>query len=283
MIIHQTIPYFIKKFEPTAEFIEQYQQKYAVHFEEYFRYHCHRPEEKLKIALKRYPEKLPDIIEANGKIITLIKEVKVFYEMNYNVAFEKDVHLIVGMYGSNAFTHRQIIPEVTFCLEKLSPIDDHLRVIIAHEFGHALHNLLSDHVGMNWADLDWNHPYTWLLQEGSATYFSTKAVSLDDAAVYFTYDDEEGWLRFAENNRVEILEAFQKDLQLLSPTDLFREWFSINGGTKFGKTRLAYYIGYELLLFLIRKTGEQEAVTAWKRPDFHSLMSETLEEMTHGA
>ncbi|MFC4408812.1 hypothetical protein ACFOZY_00040 [Chungangia koreensis] len=280
MIIHQTITYFIEKFKPTAEFVIQYQQEYAIHFEEYFRYHCRQPEEKLKVALTKYPEKLPDIVEINGKIVGLIEEVKAYYEMNYDITFEKDVHLIVGMYGSNAFTHRQINPEITFCLEKLSPKEEHLCVIISHEFGHALHNLLSDHVGMNWKELDWNHPYTWLLQEGSATYFSTKAVTTDDPSVYFTYDDdEEGWLRFAESNRDDILKAFQADLQVLSPTELFREWFSINGGTKFSKTRLAYYIGYHLLLFLIGKMGEQEAVTAWKRPDFHSIMSQTLEEL----
>lgn len=282
MNIHQTVPYFIENFTPTAAFIEQYQKKYAAHFEEYFRYHCKHPEEKLKIALEKYPAKLQDIRKIDGKIVRLINEVKTFYEMNYDARFEKDVHLIVGMYGSNAYTHRQIIPEITFCLEKLSPEDDHLGVIIAHEFGHALHNSLSDRVGMNWSELDWAHPYTWLLQEGCATYFSTKAVATNPA-VYFTYDDEgEPWLHYAESNRKEIIQAFQTDLQVQSTNDLFREWFSINGGTRFGHTRLAYFIGFYLLHRLMEKLGEEDAVTVWKRPEFHSIMSQTLEEMTNG-
>ena len=56
------------------------------------------------------------------------------YQKKYNVQFEKNVHIIVGMFGSNAFCQREIIPEGTFCVEKLSPNAEHLKVIIADEF-----------------------------------------------------------------------------------------------------------------------------------------------------
>ena len=77
-------------------------------------------------------------------------------------------------------------------------------MIIAHEFGHVLHNILSDKSGMDWSKLDWQHPYTLLLQEGCATYFS-KLVTVADEAVYFLYEDGgEEWLQFAEDNRKEM-------------------------------------------------------------------------------
>ena len=282
MIIHQTVPYFLENFTLTEEFIQRYQQQYAAHFEEYFRYHCKNPTDKLRLALEKYPAQLPHIKETNGKMIQLIEEIKDHYERIYKITFEKDVHLIVGMFGSNAFTHRQVIPEITFCLEKLSPKDEHLRVIIAHEFGHALHNLLSEREGIDWNKVDWAHPFTWLLQEGCATYFSTKAVSVNPA-VYFSYDDKgEEWLHFAEMNEKEILQAFRADLQIEMPNGLFREWFSINGGTTFGLTRLGYYIGYQLLRHLMKKVGEQNAITVWKQADFHELMMEALEEIING-
>jgi len=136
---------------------------------------------------------------------------------------------------------------------------------------------------MNWKDFDWGYPYTWLLQEGCPTYFSSKVVTTEPS-VYFSYDDlGEPWLDFAQSNRQKIFQAFQLDLQVQSPQEIFQEWFSINGGARFGHSRLAYYIGHTLLLHLIDHFGELEAVTSWKRQDFYSLMEHALKEVTDGA
>ncbi|MDV2580908.1 DUF5700 domain-containing putative Zn-dependent protease [Alkalibacillus haloalkaliphilus] len=279
MKIHNTVPYFMENFAPTEDFLRQYHEKFSPHFKEYFLYHCKNVDEKITKAIQIYLEKLSDIKESNDKIEGLIKQVQLTYEQKYDVEFTKDVHIIVGAFGSNAFTHRQIIPEVTFCLERLSPKDEHLKVIIAHEFGHALHHILSDQEGMNWPDVNWNNPFIWLLQEGCATYFS-KQVTTADEPVYFSYDDHgEEWLNFAKDHQTRIVSTFIEDSNQQSPAEIFREWFSINGGRHFGYTRLAYYIAYVVLERLIEKHGERQAVTFWKDPNFSNEVNQVLIEV----
>lgn len=281
MKIHNTVPYFLENFIPTEHFLNQYHVKFSSHFKEYFLYHCKNVDEKIQKAIQKYPDKLSDIKKSNDKIENLIKQVISTYKQKYDVEFKKDVHIIVGAYGSNAFTHRQIIPDVTFCLERLSSKDDHLKVIIAHEFGHALHNILSDQKGMNWSNLNWNNPLIWLLQEGCATYFS-KQVTTSDEPVYFTYNDSGGeWLKFAQDNQTSIISTFMKDINDQSLSEIFREWFSINGGAHFGYTRLAYFIGYIVLERLIEKYGERKAVVLWKETNFSNEIKQVLLELVN--
>ncbi len=280
MMIHNTVSDFLVNYEPTTGYLQQYFQKNASHFEEYFTYHCKNIEEKLKAAVPKHLEKMADLQVMADEMPGLIVETAKKYEDMYGVSFTKDVHLLVGLYGSNAYTYRQFIPEIAFCLEKLSPEEQHLRTIIAHEFGHALHNILSDQAGIDWSAVEWTDPYTWLLQEGCATYFSKQVVQTCED-VYFAFEEDAESLDFANNNRTRIIKRFIDDLHSFSTVDLFREWFSINGGTIFGHTRLAYYIGYELVAALIQVYGEHEAVTIWKRKDTKDILQERLEALLH--
>ncbi|WP_096153525.1 DUF5700 domain-containing putative Zn-dependent protease [Bacillus sp. FJAT-45066] len=278
MNIYNTVPYFLENFKTNKQLLQNYHEKFSPHFEEYFLYHCKNADEKRRAAIERYSTDINEIKECNRKIESFIRQVVNDYEVKYDIKFMNDVHIIVGCYGSNAFTHRQIIPDITFCLEKLSPKDEHLKVIIAHEFGHALHNKLTDLSGIDWSKLQWFHPYTWLLQEGCATYFS-KQVTVVDEAVYFSYDDKgDEWLRFAQSNTEEIIATFLNESKTESHMDVFREWFSINGGTQYGHTRLGYYIGYIALKLLIQKFGELKAITLWKEPNFIEEMEQVLME-----
>ena len=278
MKIYNTVPYFLENFYTNKQFLQNYHEKFSPHLKEYFLYHCKNADEKMKTAMEKYPNAIEEIKECNLKIESFIRQIVEAYELKYKVKFTNNVHIIVGCYGSNAFTHRQIIPDVTFCLEKLSPEDNHLKVIIAHEFGHVLHNILTERAGIDWSKLQWNHPYTWLLQEGCATYFS-KQVAVANESVYFAYDDRgEEWLRFAQNNTEEIITSFLKDFKTDSQ-NVFKEWFSINGGTRFGHTRLGYYIGFVAINRLILKHGELKAITFWKEPNFIEEMEQVLMEI----
>ena len=127
---------------------------------------------------------MSEIKESSGKIESLIQEVVLTYRQKYNVEFTKDVHIIVGAYGSNAFTHRQIIPEVTFCLEKLSSDDKHLKVIIAHEFGHTLHNILSDQEG--WIGLKFSGfiPLQRCFRKDVQRIFQNKLLMLTNRSIF---------------------------------------------------------------------------------------------------
>jgi hypothetical protein len=193
----------------------------------------------------------------------------------YEVDFPVDVNLIVGGFGSNAFTYRQIIPNVTFALEKLSPVPDHLKAITAHEFGHAAHNIISNDAGMEWSKVDWNSPLTWLYQEGAATHFSRQTAKGMNESIYFSFDDEgEKWLQFFYKNEDKIISAFAVDVTTETPFVVFKEWFSINGGLKFGYSRLGYLIGDRFFQELIKRRGERGAIIAWKDADFkESLVS----------
>ncbi|MGM9950869.1 MAG: hypothetical protein ACI33P_12120 [Lysinibacillus sp.] len=96
---------------------------------------------------------------------------------------------------------------------------------------------------------------------------------------YFTYHCK----NMGEKLKVAVPKYLEKmdDLHSSPSADLFRQWFSINGGTIFGYTRLAYYIGYELTAALVQEYGEHETVTIWKRKDYKDILLGQLEAMLH--
>ena len=62
-----------------------------------------------------------------------------------------------------------------------------------------------------------------------------------------------------------------------STVEMFKEWFSINGGTTFGYTRLAYYIGTVLVETFVEEFDIEQTMTLWGRKDFKELMKQRLE------
>ncbi|MCL1694689.1 hypothetical protein [Lysinibacillus sp. BPa_S21] len=278
MFIHDTVTDFTQNYVPTIDYLKDYFKKHSSHFEEYFRYHCHNVDEKMKTAIPKHQEKMPALIEMKDKMPKFIRAIASDYEEMYGITFTKDVHLIVGLYGSNAFTYRQIIPEIAFCIEKLSPLNRHLQIIIAHEFGHALHHLLSEKSGIDWVMVDWDSPFTWLLQEGSATYFSTKVVSARKDE-YFAFQEDLEWLTFATNNKQIITDVFLSDLTTLDARSMFREWFSINGGKRFGFSRLAYFIAYELILSCLQELAELDVIALWRNENYQDFIYQQLTKM----
>ncbi|MEY9979153.1 hypothetical protein [Lysinibacillus sp. RC79] len=275
MFIHDTVTDFTDNYLPTIDHLKKYYEKHASHFEEYFRYHCHNVDEKMKMAIPKHQENISMLIEIKDKMPKLISDIARDYEQMYDITFTKDVHLIVGLYGSNAFTYRQIIPEIAFCLEKLSPEDRHLQIIIAHEFGHALHHLLSEKRGIDWETVDWESPFTWLLQEGIATYFSTKVVSARTDE-YFAFQEDLEWITFATNNKQIIMEEFLSDITSLNARAVFLEWFSINGGKRFGINRLAYFIAYELIQSCLQELAELNVITLWRDVNYKDIIYQQL-------
>jgi hypothetical protein len=269
MQIIDTIPYFKQTYHSSIVFLRKYYGEYPEIFKEYFTYHCKDTEERHHASLEKYPDVLSDIDLVYKEIIHIIHETAEHYKSNYQVSFPVDINLIVGGFGSNAYTYRQIIPNITFALEKLSPVPDHLRTIVAHEFGHAAHNIISNNAGIDWKNVDWNSPLTWLYQEGAATHFSRQTAKGINESVYFSFDDEgEEWLQFFSKNQEKIISNFARDVTTETPIAVFKEWFSITGGTKFGYNRLGYLIGDQFFQNLIKINGELGAITAWKDPCF---------------
>ncbi|MFE1245198.1 hypothetical protein ACFW35_13790 [Fictibacillus sp. NPDC058756] len=265
MQIIDTIPYFNQNYHSSIEFLRKYYGEYPEIFKEYFAYHCKDTEERHQASLEKYPGVLSDIDLVYKYIVPIIRETDEHYKNNYQVSFPVDINLIVGGFGSNAYTYRQIIPNITFALEKLSPVPDHLRTIVAHEFGHAAHNIISNDTGIDWTNVDWNSPLTWLYQEGAATHFSRQTAKGINESVYFSFDDEgEEWLQFFGKNKEKIISDFARDVTNLTPFAVFKEWFSISGGSKFGYNRLGYLIGDQFFQNLIKINGELGAITAWK-------------------
>ncbi|WP_054708982.1 hypothetical protein [Bacillus sp. JCM 19041] len=280
MKINDTALYFINHYQPTISFLRNYYENYPETFEPYFLSHCKDTEERHQQSIDKYPHAFHTIEEVHTLIPTIIKETAEHYRTLYGIDYPGTIHLLVGGFGSNAYTHRQIIPDISFALERLSPNIDALYVIVAHEFGHATQNILSNQAGMEWEKVQWTHPLIWLNQEGAATHFSRQITPGLPTSIYFTYSTEgdDDWLQFAKANEQAIKKAFASDYDNETTDSLFREWFSINGGSRFGHSRLAYFLGDLFFQQQIDRLGEKEAIIAWRKPSFLDDISKWLRQ-----
>ncbi|MFJ5770406.1 hypothetical protein [Psychrobacillus sp. NPDC093180] len=277
MKIIDTVPHFLRNYEPSIDFLRAYYAKFPTIFVHYFPLHCKDTEERHTESIKKYPQHFAAIKQVHENIVPLIEEIAAEYKKLYQITFPVDINLIVGGFGSNAYTNHQIIPNITFALEKLSPEPDHLRVIVAHEFGHAAQNIISDQAGMNWPTVHWTSLLIGLYREGVATHFSRQTVPNVHPSIYFSYNgDGDEWLNFAKENAETIKKAFAKDYEVLTREALFYEWFSINGGKKFGYSRLAYFLGELFFQSQVKEIGEKEAIVAWKDEGFEEQVKQWL-------
>lgn len=260
--------------QPNLKRLRQYHKKHCEVFKTYFLYHCQDTDERLSKAIERYSEDWKLITKVHQSMECLVVAVCNTYETTYHMEFPISVNLIIGAYGSNAYTHRKIIPDITFAMERLTPQEIPLKVIIAHEFGHTAHHIISDNHQMDWQRIRWEHPYIWLLQEGAATHFSRQIVPDIKESTYFSYDESgDEWLKFAREHQHEIIGAFAKDIQSgKNGNDIFKEWFSINGGSTFGYPRLAYFIADTFFQDYMGKEGELNTLLLWNNDYFFSVL-----------
>lgn len=278
MQIYDIATSFLNSYEPTPDYYEKHFKKYPEIYSYYFENHCLNKEIKLEKALIQHPKMIQDMKWITQKIASFTPQITLKYEELYPIKLTKDVHIFVGLGGSNAYTYRSMDPQVAFCVEKLEAEEDSLQVIIAHEFGHATHHLFTTYKGIDAANITWSSPLTWLLQEGVATYLSTQVINVEQD-IYFAYKRDVEWLAFCEENKTKIIQAFQQDLIQKSSTEIFKEWFSINGGQKFGYTRIGYYIGYILVHHLVAEEGIENAMLFWGHEDFEERMNVLLQKV----
>jgi hypothetical protein len=277
MKIIDTIPFFLETEHLSVESLNEYHQQFPDIFAQYFQYHCRNPEERLPKSIEQLQSEKSHIQRVQENIIPIIQETAIRFKAAYGVVFPVEVSLIAGLYGSNAYTWRQIIPNITFALEQLTYDKEHLRAIVSHEFGHAAQNILSEQAGMDWRTVKWDNPLIWLNQEGAAIHFSRKIAPDLPPSVYFSFDNQgDGWLTFAKSHVNEIKKGFHEDFQRLQHDELFREWFSIRGGQSFGYSRLGYFIGDLLFQNQIKRLGEEKAIIAWSEKDFFEQLQTWL-------
>ncbi|PYF08406.1 hypothetical protein [Ureibacillus chungkukjangi] len=264
--------------ELSLDLLRQYYAKYPQIFNTYFLYHCKDTDERLNKAIEKYADDWESIEKVHHSIKDLIEEVVGHYKEKYQIEFPVSVNLIIGAYGSNAYTHREIIPDLTFAMERLSFEENPLRVIIAHEFGHAAHNIISDAHQIEWKNIQWTHPFITLLQEGAATHFSRQIIPDLKESIYFSYDNEgDEWLGFAKANREKIIRCFANDIDNgKTSIEIFKEWFSINGGVTFGYSRLAYFIADCFFQYSIKQTSELDTLLLWKNERYFEVIDEWL-------
>ncbi|MFS0784992.1 hypothetical protein ABC345_01270 [Shouchella sp. 1P09AA] len=272
MHIIDTVPAFLAKNVHSLTTLQEYHRMYPDAFKEYFTYHCPRTETRFNRALQRYPEDRFHIKAVYKQLPHILETICKRYVEQYELTFNQQIYLIVGAYSSNAFTHRQITPDITFALEQLPQHKDGLQVLAAHEMGHALHQTWTDIAGMDWPHVQWDNHLLSLYREGVATHFSREIVPDAPPHIYFTFGSnylgDNSWLSFAQENEQTIKLAFYKDYQKLNSQELFREWYSINGGERFGYTRLAYFLGDRFFQQERQRIGEHEAILAWRDPLF---------------
>ena len=262
----------------SIENLKRYYKQYPEVFHYYFSYHCANTDRRLHKALERYAANWDDMIKVHQIIKSLIITVTDTYREKYQLEFPVNVNIIAGAYGSNAYAEREIIPDITFAIERLTYETDPLSVIIAHEFGHVAHHIIADSHQIDWKLMEWDHPYVWLLQEGAATHFSKQIVPELKESIYFSYDYKgDEWLNFSRENKGDIIRCFAKDIHSgKNSGEIFKEWFSINGGSRFEFTRLAYYAADCMFQDFIREYGELETLLLWKQENFFTRVDEWL-------
>lgn len=278
MNINDTVPYFLNHYEPAVSFLRTYYAAFPDIFKVYFSRHCKDTEERHLQSIRQYSGSFAKIRQVHECIASIIEDIAESYCTLYAIDLPVDVHLIVGGFGSNAYMYYRGKTNLVFALEKLSSDPDHLKAIVAHEFGHAVHHILSERARIDWSSIRWDSPLVWLFQEGAATYFSRQAAGGLRPSVYFSYD-EQGceWLAFTEVHKEEIKAAFAEACRIEASDSIYREWFSILGGAKFGRSRLGYFLGDWFMKEQVARLGERDAVTLWNSPDFEQRVKQWLD------
>ena len=119
MRIIDTVPYFVNNYEPSIDFLNNYYKKYPDIFKEYFAYHCKDTEERHSQSLRKYQEYFLTIKQVHENIIPIIQEVTDRYLKLFEVEFPIDVNLIVGGFGSNAYTLPSNYSQYNFCIREI--------------------------------------------------------------------------------------------------------------------------------------------------------------------
>ncbi|MGG0009929.1 aminopeptidase [Bacillus tropicus] len=268
-MINNTIPSFLKLWESTdieLAVLNQYFTSHPEIFEEYFKYHCPNTNERLSNAIKQYPTKIEDIRIITKTLPIIIQEITNEYSNKYHFDVNMKFHIFVGGFGSNAFVEREIIGDIFFAAEKLSPDSNHLRVIVAHEIGHIYHNIMLQNDGMDWEKAEWADAAVNLYREGVATYFSKQIMKGLDESVYYSYDnDGERCLQYYIENEEQIKKRFLEDYIEGWTFEKEKEWFRLSGGQYFGYNRLGYFLGTTFVECVAQTLGESEGFTFWNR------------------
>ena len=268
-MINNTIPSFLKLWESTdieLAVLNQYFTSHPEIFEEYFKYHCPNTNERLSNAIKQYPAKIEDIRIITKTLPIIIQEITNEYRNKYHFDVNMKFHIFVGGFGSNAFVEREIIGDIFFAAEKLSPDSNHLRVIVAHEIGHIYHNVMLQNDGMDWEKAEWADAAVNLYREGVATYFSKQIMKGLDESVYYSYDnDGERCLQYYIENEEQIKKRFLEDYIEGWTFEKEKEWFRLSGGQYFGYNRLGYFLGTAFVEYVAQTLGESEGFTFWNR------------------
>ncbi|OOZ89439.1 M1 family metallopeptidase [Bacillus cereus] len=279
-LINNTIPSFLKLWESDNVELEVFNQYFISHpeiFEEYFKYHCPKTRERLSTAIKQYPAKIEDIHIIAETLPIIIQEIKNEYHHKYNFDVNMKFHLFVGAFGSNAFVEREIIGDIFFAAEKLSPDVNHLRIIVAHEIGHIYHNVMLQNDGMDWAKAEWTDAAVTLYREGVATYVSKQIIKGVNESVYYSYNNEgERWLQCYIENEEHIKKRFLADYIEGWTFEKEKEWFRLSGGQYFGYNRLGYFLGTAFVEDVVQALGKSEAFTFWNKYNLKSSVMDWL-------
>ncbi|WP_242275762.1 aminopeptidase [Bacillus cereus group sp. BfR-BA-01445] len=277
-MINNTIPSFLKLWESTDVELAVLNQYFTLHpeiFEEYFKYHCSKTKERLSNAINLYPAKIEDIRIIAETLPTIIQEITNEYRNKYSFDVNMKFHIFIGAFGSNAFVEREIIGDIFFAAEKLSPDSNHLRVIVAHEIGHIYHNVMLQNDGMDWGKAEWTDAAVSLYREGVATYLSKQIVKGLNESVYYSYDDDgERWLLYYIENEEQIKNRFLEDYIEGWTFEKEKEWFRLSGGQCFGYNRFGYFLGTAFVEYVVQAWEESEVFTFWNK---HNLTSSVMD------
>jgi hypothetical protein len=231
------------------------------------------------VRLKSILQKLEDIRIISEILPSIIQEVSKDYRIQFGINIDVTFHIFVGGFGSNAFVEREIIEDIFLSAEKLSPVREHLRVIVAHEIGHIYHNVALQESGMDWTKAEWNDAPVSLYREGVATYLSQLIVKGLSESVYYSYSSNgDSSLQYYKEIEERIKKRFLQDYVEGWTVEKEKEWFRLSGGNHFGYNRLGYFLGTSYMEYIVNTFGESEALTFWTKNKLKSSVMEWLQK-----
>ncbi|HEU5139408.1 MAG TPA: aminopeptidase [Bacillales bacterium] len=238
--------------------LEDYHQAHPRIFDTYFNGYCRKTDDKVRSAVDRYSGDYERLKEVAALLPDAIQKAADKAESYFGFAIDVPVHIFVGVYASNAFVDHQA--EIYLAVEKLDPDPELLQILIAHEMVHSYHYHVLDRAGIDWESVDWMSGQVSMYLEGVATYLSEQLIPGYPRGYYFSYDKNGAdWLAFAENHLSEMAYAFEADLNDDS-TNVLREWFRLSGGSRFGYSRLGYFLGTRFVSDLCLQMGEEQVL-----------------------
>lgn len=215
-------------------------------------------------AWEKYSEYLPFIEKwkpDKEKVKTYLTKVKTL--LGYNQPINLIVVYFVGGFENNPFVAPFDDERLALCLPIENGDSD---IYLSHELTHIVHTHTA-HLTNSWE----RTIASTILQEGLATQVSKYLVPDEADELYIEH--KKGWLESCRGNKSEIIAGIIPFLEESSAEIVMK--FTFGNGTT-NKEREAYFVGWEIVQFLIAKGVTFKEIASIKEEDIPNYLRENI-------